>query len=144
VAAYPAHDRLLKYGCAFLMLVSCGCHRTVQPLGGEHSMPGMTLGAPDNGRSVALKRGETIALKLPEHPTTGFRWSMEHPVEPILELQRTEYVASGTALGSGGQHTFEFKARKAGEAHVALKRWREWEGEGSIVERYEITVRVND
>jgi inhibitor of cysteine peptidase len=124
--------------------VSPGCHGTAQPPGGEHSMSGMTLGAPDNGRSIAVKRGEIIALKLPEHPTTGFRWSVEHPVEPILELQRNEFVASSTAPGGGGQHMFEFKARDAGDAHIVLKRWREWEGEGSVVERYEITVRVND
>jgi hypothetical protein len=35
------------------------------------------------------------------------------------------------------------RATAPGTTTVKLKRWREWEGERSVVERYEITLEIS-
>jgi inhibitor of cysteine peptidase len=107
-------------------------------------MPALIQGTPDNGSTVTVKRGQAILIKLPENPSTGFRWSVEQSARPFLELKQTDFAATGTIAGGGGERRFEFIAATAGEGRLSLRRWREWEGETSIVERYEISVRVMD
>jgi len=34
-------------------------------------------------------------------------------------------------------------AKAPGETRIKLKRWRQWEGESSVVERYEFTLRIS-
>jgi hypothetical protein len=35
------------------------------------------------------------------------------------------------------------RAKAPGSTTIKLKRWRQWEGEGSVVERFELTLRVS-
>lgn len=62
---------------------------------------------------------------------------------PVLELESSDFdPPHGTAIGAGGRRTFRFRARRAGTTDLALKLWREWEGDSSIIERFQVSVRV--
>lgn len=85
-----------------------------------------------------------MEINLSENPSTGFRWSLEKMDADRLTLLSSDYVpADSSEVGRSGKRIWRFKAVSPGNAHVALKRWREWEGDKSIVERFEINLSVN-
>ncbi len=92
-----------------------------------------------------MRRGETVALRLPGNPTTGYTWAVDEVDKKILELMDSSYSRSSPErIGSGGWRTLTFKAIAAGTTPVRLKYWRVWEGDTSVVKRFDITVQVND
>jgi inhibitor of cysteine peptidase len=87
--------------------------------------------------------GDTIAVQLDENPTTGFRWAPEQDNPDVLAPQPSEYTqAPGTGVGGGGRKRFVFEASKPGTCRLAFKLWREWEGDRSITQRFEVTIVV--
>jgi inhibitor of cysteine peptidase len=90
----------------------------------------------DNERTVDLRVGERVRLTLSENATTGYRWAIDRLDREIVEEAGSEPRPSGGAIGSAGQVTFDFKAKKAGSSEIALKYWRHFEGDGSIVRRF--------
>jgi inhibitor of cysteine peptidase len=96
----------------------------------------------DNGRTIEAQPGARIVVTLPENPTTGYSWAMDGEGE-ALPLVSSEYAATPAAgVGGGGKRTLVFEAKTPGTASLRLKRWREWEGEASVRERYAVTVQV--
>ncbi|MBL8541650.1 MAG: protease inhibitor I42 family protein [Betaproteobacteria bacterium] len=106
-------------------------------------MAELALGPADDGRAFDARPGTMIVIELPENPTTGFRWSLRSKVAPVLVLKADPFVPpQNTRPGAGGSRRFEFTASTIGSAGIVLWNWREWEGEGSVAKRYQVTVRV--
>jgi inhibitor of cysteine peptidase len=84
-----------------------------------------------------------MEISLKENPSTGFRWSLEKSNDEILELLNSDYIqAFSPEVGSGGKRIWKFKAKTSGDVLLVLKRWRAWEGDKSIVERFETIIHV--
>jgi inhibitor of cysteine peptidase len=96
----------------------------------------------DNDRTVAIHPGESIQISLPENATTGYRWEIDHYDAPFIELLATEPCYTANTVGSGGIVAFIFQGKKIGVADIALKHWRSWEGEASVVARFHIRLNV--
>jgi inhibitor of cysteine peptidase len=90
----------------------------------------------DNERTVDLRVGEGVRLTLPENATTGYRWAIDRLDRDVVEEAGSEAHPSGGAIGSAGNVTFDFTAKKAGSSEIALKYWRHFEGDASIVKRF--------
>jgi len=78
----------------------------------------------DSGRTVHLRPGDVIKLTLAENPSTGYGWRWSRrPARRVLRTVSSKYVADpvppGT-VGSGGKHTWVFKARRRGETSFRL------------------------
>jgi inhibitor of cysteine peptidase len=95
----------------------------------------------DNGGTVRARVGDELLLRLPETPGSGFRWKID--VSSVnLALRKDTFDAAG-GVGGRGTRTFEFHAQSAGSAPLGLKRWREWEGDASIAERFDASIHVD-
>lgn len=90
----------------------------------------------DNERTVELRVGEGVRLTLPENATTGYRWAIDRLDRDAVEETGSQAHPSRGAIGSGGDVTFVFTAKRAGSSEIALKYWRHFEGDGSIVRRF--------
>jgi inhibitor of cysteine peptidase len=108
----------------------------------------MTLTESNDGEVIRVRVKEEIELRLPENPTTGFRWSVvrsdrlvEEPVESGAPQTRP---AQPTLIGAGGIRTFRFRPRETGTGRLELKLWREFEGDSSVVRRFAVDVTVED
>ena len=88
----------------------------------------------------ARRRG--VRLTLPENATTGYRWTVDHFDREVVDPAGSEPHYAGGAVGSAGNVTFDFTAKKAGNGEVALKYWRHFEGEGSVVKRFRIRLNA--
>ena len=101
------------------------------------------LTAADNGRTVELPVGDEVALRLQENATTGYRWAIDSADANLVDINEGPYVSTSEKMGGGGEAQWLIKAKAPGATSIKLKRWRQWEGESSVVERYEITLRIS-
>jgi inhibitor of cysteine peptidase len=101
------------------------------------------LSSADNGGTVKVELGGQVTIHLAENPATGYTWAIEQMDEGRLEVLHDEHQqATGGGYGAGGVHTWRLMVCVAGMTHLALKLWREWEGEEGVIERYEVTLEV--
>ena len=105
-------------------------------------MAEMALTRQDNGRVVEVKVGDAISVDLPENPTTGYSWAIDSIDAKRLEADAPTYHGEGAGLGAGGTRRWVFRARAPGRARAGLKRWRHWEGDTSVVERFDATFDI--
>jgi inhibitor of cysteine peptidase len=103
-------------------------------------MAEVTVTKAQDGQTVEVRGGDAISLELPENPSTGYTWAFTAIDETALEVGRQSY--QGTGVGSGGMKTWRLTARAPARTRVELKRWRHWEGDRSIVERFAVTFDI--
>jgi len=103
----------------------------------------MTLAEKDNGRTIDIPLGSSFRIELPENATTGYQWAVDRYEEEFVELVSTEPHYAPGPPGSGGKVEFVFKAKKTGSAQIALKQWRQWEGDASVIHRFSVRVSVS-
>lgn len=96
----------------------------------------------DNNRTVDIREGETIQVTLAENATTGYRWGIENYTKTILDPQDSVTRYAKKAIGSGGEVTFAFRAKARGTGEIALRHWRDWEGESSIIGRFRLHLKI--
>jgi inhibitor of cysteine peptidase len=99
----------------------------------------VVLSEGDRGRTIAVDKGSTVTVRLRENPTTGYRWAVESMEGLDLLRDRAE---PGTGVGAAGARVLEFRATRAGSNRLRLKHWRDWEGESSVTDRYELSINV--
>ncbi len=98
------------------------------------------LSEKDEGRTVEVSAGSIITVRLIENPTTGYRWKVES--SGTMELVGDSFEGTGGAIGAAGARVFRFRAVRPGSNTLRIKNWREWEGESSIIGRFNATVLV--
>jgi inhibitor of cysteine peptidase len=101
------------------------------------------LTSADNGRTIELHVGAEAALRLPENPSTGYRWAVDAADPSLVRIEERGYLATSEKIGAPGEAQWLMKAKVPGATEIKLKRWRQWEGERSVVERFEIKLRVS-
>ncbi len=101
------------------------------------------LTAADQGRTIQVALGDTLRLSLPEIPSTGYTWALDHlHALPVTVLSSEFSRPTVDQMGAPGIRSLHVKPEQAGILQLYLKRWRAWEGDSSVVERLELTVQV--
>ncbi len=107
-------------------------------------MPGVTVTQSDAGKTISVGRGDTVEIRLAETPPTGYRWGVDSLDQNVVQLQRSDYaVAPDSGVGGGGERRLTLVARQAGTTRLQLKLWREWEGDSSVTQRFDVTIEVH-
>jgi inhibitor of cysteine peptidase len=96
----------------------------------------------NQGQAVDVRVGQPVVLSLPENATTGYRWAIDHLDSSLVQASETAARYPSTAAGSGGRVEWEFVAKAPGNTEIALKQWRPWEGDRSVVERFRVQLRI--
>lgn len=131
--------RVLCWAAVGVMLVACHAQAPDTQKG---TPTVVQLTENNNGQPTTVQVGQTLNIDLDENASTGYTWAIDSYDEKILEsLGSTPRYSSGP-VGSGGQVTFTFRGIADGTGQIRLKNWREWEGDGSVVKRFETTVTV--
>jgi len=96
----------------------------------------------DGNRDVAARAGDTLAVQLPENPTTGYRWVQSALDRNILESIGDDFQTSAqTGVGAGGLHVFRFTAKRTGNSRIEFKLARAWEA-GPPKALFSVAVKV--
>ena len=101
-----------------------------------------TLTEADNDRTIDLRVGDSVRVRLPENATTGYRWGIDRLDVQMVEAVGSEPHYPGGAIGAGGEVTFTFKAKTPGAGDIALKYWRHFEGDSSVTKRFHLRLNT--
>lgn len=97
----------------------------------------------DRGRTVDVRPGDVIAIRIEENLTTGYGWEIEPGEDTVLALKESSYVeAAGMAMGRHGTRLLRFVALAQGSQEVRLQLRRPWDPPGKAIEQFGITIRV--
>lgn len=97
----------------------------------------------DDGAQVDLEVGDTLTIRLPENPTTGFRWEIEPLDSAVLELEDDSFdLVSKPSIGSGGTRAFTLRATSLGSSRIQLVHRRAWELERPALQTFSLVVNV--
>ncbi len=96
----------------------------------------------DNNRKLSIHSGDTMRITLPENATTGYRWQIDRCERDIVGVVAEDPQYTSTVVGSGGHVEFVLQGRKPGVCEIALKQWRSWEGDTSVIARFRLYVTV--
>jgi len=104
------------------------------------------LSKTDDGKQLTLNVGQDLTIRLPENPTTGYRWAVDEPTQrdPSTEIlvftDRSYSAEKAVGIGGGGMCTLTFNAQKAGVAELRLKLWQP--SENDVDDRFHLTIHV--
>jgi inhibitor of cysteine peptidase len=102
-----------------------------------------SITATDAGKQIALNTGESFDVVLAGNPTTGYQWEVDSlDTSVVKQVGAATYEPSGTAMGSGGQFTFQLQAVARGETPLKLIYHRPFEKKTPPVQAYEVTLIV--
>jgi inhibitor of cysteine peptidase len=102
----------------------------------------IAVGVAEDGSEIRASVNDTIALRLPENPTSGVRWAFERLEGPV-RLARDEYEPlAGGGIGAAAVRILTLQPLAPGKIHLKLKRLQEWEGPSTIDATFSCSVRV--
>jgi inhibitor of cysteine peptidase len=107
----------------------------------QMSMATSSLTEADAGTTRIAQRGE-VELHLQENPSTGYRWSVDIAPPEAATVTASHWSPAGTGAGGAGTREFVITIEKPGTVTLRAKLWREWQGEGSVIQRREFTLQV--
>ena len=88
----------------------------------------ITADLQNRGETIRLSMGDTLELRLPENPTTGYRWMATTIDVNILAEGSHEYgPLVSNAMGAGRTRTLRFHALTEGHTPLALTLCQAWE-----------------
>ncbi len=104
----------------------------------------VSLSASDAGKTIELKRGQTLQVALEGNPTTGYNWILS-PTDPNLleQVGEADYKPDSSLIGSGGVLTLKFKATASGKGVLHLEYKRSWEKGVAPLKSFEINLVVD-
>jgi len=109
----------------------------------ETSMEEIVLTRADRGLVRDAMISQRVLLELEETPSTGYRWAIEISPANAVKILESRWVAPiGTGVGAAGKREFSLRIEQHGEIRLQAKLWREWQGDGSVIQREEFILRV--
>ncbi|MFO1036574.1 MAG: protease inhibitor I42 family protein [Geminicoccaceae bacterium] len=93
-------------------------------------MVDLVLTDAEAGKTLQVAPQTVIELRLPENPTTGFRWIVTAEPEDCAVVQGDSYERpTSTAMGAGGERRLLLRSAGAVRCELVLTYRRSWEQE---------------
>lgn len=116
-------------GCLFLLGLLTGC-TPAAPAPGPASAEPPALNESANGKTLKLRVGEVVRVRLHSNPTTGFGWEFLAPENGVVALDKNAFVPpenKNNMCGVPGEHELVIRAVKSGRAELRGVYRRPWE-----------------
>jgi uncharacterized protein YjbI with pentapeptide repeats len=107
----------------------------------------VVLGPADRGRRIDIRPGDTVTVRLPENPTTGYQWQVaadsSAALSGIASLIHQGFAPAATsAAGASGERTLVFEARAPGQASLRLLSKPSWRGDEAAAQDFALDLVV--
>ncbi len=98
----------------------------------------------DKGKTIEIKVGQRLLVRLPANPTTGYEWSAANLDAKVLAPdEETIFDVPETPLaGAPTVQTLFFKAKSAGKLKLELQYTRPWEKDVEPIDIYKVNVVI--
>lgn len=106
--------------------------------------PNVVVTAKDASTTVLGVVGKPILVQLPANPSTGYTWQASSVPTFMAQAGAPTYqsVATGTVVGAGGEQTFTFNVKAAGNGPLSMAYLRPFEKGVPPVKTFTVTVWV--
>jgi inhibitor of cysteine peptidase len=94
------------------------------------------------GQTVQVPVGQVAELRLPENPTTGYRWAVTSAGDPSCNLAEQGYSAPLGPPGKGGEHVWRLTALAPGLCDIQLTYRRSFAPNAPGNSRFNVQVQV--
>jgi len=101
----------------------------------------------DNGKTIYVKQGDTLNLRLKENPGTGYSWQLSR--SKGLSLLNTKYYSPESSksgqrlvLGAAGFRSWDIKAVAKGSQQVKGIYKRSWEKKTGKEQIFSLNIKV--
>jgi inhibitor of cysteine peptidase len=103
----------------------------------------VTIGSSSNGKSLSLKKGDTLVVRLAGNVSTGYSWEIAKLPSSLRRLGSGYETRKTTPPmpGQGGTFVFRFAARP-GHGALRLVYRRPWEKQTPPLKTFTVTIRV--
>jgi uncharacterized protein YjbI with pentapeptide repeats len=107
----------------------------------------VVLGHADRGRRIEVRQGDTVTIRLPENPTTGYQWHVAAASSAVLSaiaslIHQNFAPAATQAAGAGGERVLVFEARALGQASLRLVSKPSWRGDEAAAQDFSLDLIV--
>ena len=93
-----------------------------------------------SGSTVRVAPGDAVLVRLPESPTTGYRWQFD--VAGALAVSGDTFASGSAAPGAGGERTLRLVASAPGSHSLTAVLRRPWETGVAPQATFTVTVEV--
>jgi inhibitor of cysteine peptidase len=93
----------------------------------------------DCGRDRVAAQGDSVVIRLPETPTSGYRWEIDE-YEPAVLVPDGAGFTSPSGFGGRGTRELRFAVVGPGRGGVRLVLRRHWEDPSAAIQRFEATI----
>ncbi|MFA5072901.1 MAG: protease inhibitor I42 family protein [Nitrospirota bacterium] len=146
IVFYLIHSVKKFWLAVFLLSLS------IMPIFSCASKPAENLNAPnvlilknqDNGRKVAISKGDLIQIELERSGSTGYEWYLDDVYKTHFDLikeVKQEIVKKGF-VGTPVITAWQFKAMKQGNADIKIRLYRDWEGKEKAAAEFHVSVII--
>jgi len=128
--------KFLVFVLALLMLIPAACSQAADPV--------VNISESDAGKTIELKKGDTLVVTLQGNITTGYNWEMEAATAPafLQQVGEPEVTPESGLVGAGGKIALKFSAVQTGQATMKLVYHRAWEKGVAPAKTYEVKLVV--
>ena len=104
----------------------------------------LTISDKDNRTNVDLTTGQTLIVRLPSNPSTGYAWVVNGDPAPLKLTKSISVRSQGTSGMVGAPRTavLEFSAASSGVTTLTLLYRRSWEYNVAPAKTFTVTVSV--
>ncbi len=105
----------------------------------------LVLTEKDSGRTIDVEVGDTVTLRLPANPTTGYLWSSKLPDMGILREVENRYETPEKSRGLAGApivKVYSFAVVGPGETGIKMEYRRPWEHSLAPEATFDILIRA--
>ena len=82
-------------------------------------------------QGLRLPQGDVLLIRLPENPTTGYRWQFSQSGSGALQVSEDRFEAhphsDAAAPGANGLRVIRFNATQRGQVRVEASEQRSWQ-----------------
>ena len=109
-------------------------------------MPDKVITDADKGKTVTVKVGQRLLVKLGSNPTTGYEWSVAKTDDKLLpsDGETTFDVPDTPIAGAPTVQTLFFQGKGAGKTKLELQYIRPWETDKAPNKTYAVEVVISD
>lgn len=119
-----------------------GLFRVLVAVKGSVAARGLILEEPDNGSHIFLTQGDSIQVRLPSNPTTGYSWTVVANAPSVLAVVgEPKFEPAAKPLpGAPGMQSFAFRVVAGGGAFLELVYARSFEKDSPPARRWGIFI----
>jgi len=137
------YHRLLMLSFAGILCMA-SCNSSIDTYKRVDNTQMIILKVQDNGKSITVRRGDTLQIELERSAGTGYEWYIDESYKEYLDLLKEdkEEISIKGFVGTPVVTRWQLKAVKQGNTNIKFLLYRNWEGKEKAASSFQVEVKI--